>query len=266
MANGLVQITYHSRRLTIICHTHGTYLNPSLNKSKYKVLGGYEETKCYLRITNFLSEDDGTYMCQYFSSSTIYIDVYKIVATRSTYDQNRSTDNDMMYTDGVIPITEYVGDKSSVNYDGTNTKTETYTFETKRIVSEIPLEVQYYEIGSIIDNIASIHDVRNNLEESLHSVDGAAPANTGSSIYSLEKGSSSESSVQSFSNPLLNVDEYENPYQMIDLENIQPHLYSTIGSNMYQNTIIFQKEIRNKQTEHTIQNVKERDPWLIIYK
>ncbi|XP_052080739.1 uncharacterized protein LOC127718723 [Mytilus californianus] len=92
-----------------IPYTHGTDLNPSLNKSKYMVFGGYDDSTCYLKIMNFMSDDDGKYMCQYISSETVHINVYNVVATK------------------------YMGDTSSVNHDGKKTKTETYTFETKRI-------------------------------------------------------------------------------------------------------------------------------------
>lgn len=51
----------------------------------------------------------------------------------STNYQTRSTDNAMIYTvHDVFPITEYIGDTFSVNKDGKNTKTDTYTFENKR--------------------------------------------------------------------------------------------------------------------------------------
>lgn len=64
-----------------ILYTRGISLNPSLNRTKYMVLGGYDNNKCYLKITNFLAYDDGTYTCQYISSDIIYIDVYYVVAT-----------------------------------------------------------------------------------------------------------------------------------------------------------------------------------------
>lgn len=73
--------TPFSARERFIPYTHGTVLNPNLNKSKYMVIGGYDLKKCYLIITNFVSDDDGTYMCRYITSSTIYIDVYTIEAT-----------------------------------------------------------------------------------------------------------------------------------------------------------------------------------------
>lgn len=63
-----------------IPYTQGTELNPRLNKSKYMVFGGYDDYKCYLKIINFLSDDDGTYMCWYSSLSTIYIEEYNVVA------------------------------------------------------------------------------------------------------------------------------------------------------------------------------------------
>lgn len=73
--------TQLSARELFIPYTHGTELNPNLNKSKYMVSGGYDLQKCYLIITNFVSDDDGTYMCRYITSSTIYQDVYTIEAT-----------------------------------------------------------------------------------------------------------------------------------------------------------------------------------------
>lgn len=64
-----------------IPYTYGTVLNPMLNKSKYMVFGGYDGNKCYLKIMNVLSDDDGTYMCNYISLETIYIVIYNVVTT-----------------------------------------------------------------------------------------------------------------------------------------------------------------------------------------
>ncbi|XP_076088493.1 uncharacterized protein LOC143058903 isoform X2 [Mytilus galloprovincialis] len=64
-----------------IPYSHGTELNPRLNKSKYMVLGGYDVHKCNLKITNVLPDDGGSYMCQYIISDTINIDEYNVVVT-----------------------------------------------------------------------------------------------------------------------------------------------------------------------------------------
>lgn len=64
-----------------IPYSHGTELNPRLNKSKYMVLGGYDVHKCNLKITNVLQDDGGSYMCQYIISDTIHIDEYNVVVT-----------------------------------------------------------------------------------------------------------------------------------------------------------------------------------------
>lgn len=64
-----------------IPYTQGIVLNSKLNQSKYKVCGGYDIKECNLKITHFLSDDDGTYMCQYINSSTVYTHIYNIVAT-----------------------------------------------------------------------------------------------------------------------------------------------------------------------------------------
>ncbi|VDI30499.1 Hypothetical predicted protein [Mytilus galloprovincialis] len=62
----------------------GIELNPKLNKSKYRIYGGYDVKQCNLVITNFLKEDDGTYTCQYIMNkvpSTVFLHIYYIVAT-----------------------------------------------------------------------------------------------------------------------------------------------------------------------------------------
>ncbi|CAC5393278.1 unnamed protein product [Mytilus coruscus] len=134
------------------------------------------------------------------------------------------------------------------------------------IVFESPPEGQYYEIGPINNSSASIQGELNNIQEAVTSVERSASQSTNSLIYSFQKESSLESSVQSLSNKLPNEDGYENPYQTIDRENIEMHLYSIVTSQMYQNTIIFPKEITAEKTKKAFQNDKERSPWLIIYK
>lgn len=75
-----------------------------------------------------------------------------------------------------------------------------------------------------------------------------------------------QSPVQSISNKLPNEDGYENPYQIIDPGNIEMHLYSIVTSQMYQNTIIFPREITADKSKKAFQIDKERSPWLVIYK
>lgn len=67
----------------LIPYTLGTELNTKLNKSKYRIYGGYDVKQCNLMITNFLEEDYGKYICQYIlnmNPSTIFLHVYFIVA------------------------------------------------------------------------------------------------------------------------------------------------------------------------------------------
>lgn len=132
------------------------------------------------------------------------------------------------------------------------------------MVPEIQLEGQYDEIGITVDNIANIQVPRVNAQESVPIVVRSASLRTISDKSSFEKGSSTDSSVQSLSNTQLNEDGYEHPYQMIDPERFEAHMYNTIRSNAYQNTIIFH-EIRANNSEKAIQNDNKRDPWLIIY-
>ncbi|CAC5383250.1 unnamed protein product [Mytilus coruscus] len=125
------------------------------------------------------------------------------------------------------------------------------------IVLEIPLEEQHYEIGPINDNNANIQGIPNHLQETVTSVDRPASQSANSNASSFQNVSSSGSSVPSLSNLLLNEDGYENPYQMIDHENIEMHPYSIITSNMYQNTTIFHKNMRTNNLESPIQNDKK---------
>lgn len=124
---------------------------------------------------------------------------------------------------------------------------------------EIPPEGHYYEIETINDTSASIQGVPNNVQEPETCVDILL-------LHSTDSLVSSESSVLSLSNKLHNENGYENPYQTIDFENIEMHPYSIVTSQMYQNTIIFQKEITEKNIKQAIQKNKERGPWLRIYK
>ncbi|CAC5383259.1 unnamed protein product [Mytilus coruscus] len=299
-----------------IPYTHGTDLNPSLNKLKYIVFGGYDDNKCYLKITNFTSDDDGTYTCQYINSETIHIDVNNVVATNNPeppenlsavlnsttfvvywhpgfdggisqrfyieyrpeskpewevvgpiVQSNLSMDRELVYRLKYVLIAKkYDLGMYAKNIVGQSNNSNTFIVEMEGIVLEIPLEGQYYEIGSINDDNASTQGIPNHLQKSVVSVDRPTSQSTISNDYSVENVSSSEMLVPRLSNLPLNEDGYKNPYQTIDHANIELHPYSTITSNMYQNTTIFYKNIQNNNIEHTIQNDRKRDPWLIIYK
>lgn len=134
------------------------------------------------------------------------------------------------------------------------------------IILESPPEGQYYEIGPINDSSASIQDDIHSVPEAITSVERSVSQSTNSAISTFEKESSLESSLQSISNKLPNEDGYENPYQIIDPGNIEMHLYSIVTSQMYQNTIIFPREITAGKSKKAFHNDKERSPWLVIYK
>ncbi|CAC5393285.1 unnamed protein product [Mytilus coruscus] len=123
----------------------------------------------------------------------------------------------------------------------------------------VPLEVQYDEIGDINFTSANIQVLQNNARESISSVNLQGLERTSNICSSLDKSSSSDSSEHSQSISLLNEDGYEHPYQTIDLGNIEMHPYTTVWSNLYQNTTIFPNQIMTNYD-------KERNPWLIIYK
>ncbi|CAC5383246.1 unnamed protein product [Mytilus coruscus] len=127
------------------------------------------------------------------------------------------------------------------------------------IDTNIPLEVQYDEIGNINFTSANIQVLQNNTQESVSNVDLPGLEGINNTFSSLEKSNSSDSSVQSQSISLLSEDGYEHPYQTIHPGNIVMHLYSTVWSNLYQNTTVFPNQKMNKYA-------KERDPWVIIYK
>ncbi|CAC5393277.1 unnamed protein product [Mytilus coruscus] len=123
----------------------------------------------------------------------------------------------------------------------------------------IPLEVQYDEIGDINFTSTNMQVLQNNSQESISSVNLPSLERTSNITSSLEKSSSSDSSEHSQSMSLLNEDGYEHPYQAIGLGNIEMHPYTTIWSNLYQNTTIFPNQIITNYD-------KEQNPWLIIYK
>lgn len=135
-----------------------------------------------------------------------------------------------------------------------------------RLVPEIPLEVQYDEIGIIHGNSAGIQVLSNSVLEAETSIDRPAIEETYPNSTSLEQNDSSDNSVQSLSTSLLSGDGYENPYQSIDPADIEIHLYSTVGSYLYQNTIIFPKQISSRNPSSFIPNDEKRNPWLVIYE
>ncbi|CAC5383255.1 DCC [Mytilus coruscus] len=249
---------------TFIPYTQGMDLNQRLHKSKYSIFGGYDTHKCNLQVTNFLSDDDGTYTCEYVHSSTVYTDVYNIFATRTKSFAGMSTENQ------VVENTEPEIDTLKTEDVSCNSKTSDYSvskligsliggglilsicfniyilLKRKRIVGMVPeilLEGQYDEIGSTVKNSASNQVPSINAQETVTNVDRPASQRTNSDIASFAKWSSTDSSVESLSNTLLNEDGYEHPYQMIDPEHFEAHLYSTRRSNMYQTQSFFQKKI-----------------------
>ncbi|VDI58039.1 Hypothetical predicted protein [Mytilus galloprovincialis] len=135
-----------------------------------------------------------------------------------------------------------------------------------RMVPEIPLEVQYDEIGIIHGNSAGIQALSNSVQEAETSVDGPTVEETYPHSTSLEQHDSSDNSVQSLSTSLLLGDGYENPYQLIDPADIEIHTYSTVGSYLYQNTIIFPRQRSSRNPNPFIPNEEKRVPWLVIYK
>lgn len=134
------------------------------------------------------------------------------------------------------------------------------------MVPEIPLEVQYDEIGIIHGNSAGFQALSNSVQEAETSVDGPAVEETYPHSTSLEQNDSSDNSVQSLSTSLLSGNGYENPYQSIDPADIEMHPYSTVWSYLYQNTIIFPKLISSRNPNPFIPNDEKRNPWLVIYK
>ncbi|CAC5383631.1 unnamed protein product [Mytilus coruscus] len=119
------------------------------------------------------------------------------------------------------------------------------------IISNIQHEVQYDEIGNISFTSANDQFVPNNAQELVTSLD--SPVFEGDNNFSsLEKSSSSDSSVHSLSISLLNEDGYENPYQTIEPGNVEMHPYSTIWSNLYQNTTVFPNNKMNKYVKNEI--------------
>ncbi|VDI51396.1 Hypothetical predicted protein [Mytilus galloprovincialis] len=133
------------------------------------------------------------------------------------------------------------------------------------IVSETPLEIHYDEIGTIHDNSESIQVLSNNAQGAVSIPERHAFERINSHVSDFEQEISSETSLQSLSNSLLNEDGYEHSYETINPENIEIHPYSTVWYNIYENTKICPKEITIKNKGQAIQIDNERGPWLIIY-
>ncbi|CAG2195696.1 FN1 [Mytilus edulis] len=50
--------TLYTNADKLIPYTQGTELNPNLNRSKFRVLGGYDINQCQLQIMHFVSDDE----------------------------------------------------------------------------------------------------------------------------------------------------------------------------------------------------------------
>ncbi|VDI24677.1 Hypothetical predicted protein [Mytilus galloprovincialis] len=82
-------------------------------------------------------------------------------------------------------------------------------------------------------------------------------------LLRVESDSSKESSSEKLTGFSQSSDGYENPYQSINPENIEIHPYSSLDSNIYQNTIIFPVSAKTKHTN--ISEETNKTHWLIIY-
>ncbi|CAC5355919.1 unnamed protein product [Mytilus coruscus] len=125
-------------------------------------------------------------------------------------------------------------------------------------------EEHYDEIGTISYKHIVCEPTTNVTQENYNHMSIIAVDND---ILRVESESSEESSLERLTGFSLSGDGYENPYQSINPENIEMHPYSSIVSNIYQDTIIF-------PTITGLENIKDsniaeetsKNPWLIIYK
>lgn len=123
----------------------------------------------------------------------------------------------------------------------------------------------YDEIGTINHNNTIFQPTANYEEENID--DTSAITQNNNIQISIETESSDQSSVCSQSDFRQTPDEdYENPYEPINLAGIDMHSYSLIVSEHYQNTTIFPNSLANKTTEDLLSVDYVRKPWVIIYK
>lgn len=117
--------------------------------------------------------------------------------------------------------------------------------------------VQYDEIGTI-------HFINAPVDPTIHVVHENGIDNSMNNDILLTSDSDS-SDDRTFTGQT--GDGYENPYQSIHNEGMEIHLYSSIISNKYENTVVFPDnpaQKHQKNFNNAIDDIK--NPWLIIYK
>lgn len=68
----------------LFLYTIGHVLNPKLEKTKYMIVGNFENNECNLKIMKFTGAEDGMYRCQYNSMNKFCRHSYT-VAIKSKY-------------------------------------------------------------------------------------------------------------------------------------------------------------------------------------
>ncbi|CAC5383223.1 unnamed protein product [Mytilus coruscus] len=125
---------------------------------------------------------------------------------------------------------------------------------SKHCVVETSQEVRYDEIGTInFSNVPVDPTIHVSQENDIDNNDILSTSDSESSGERTFTGQTG--------------DAYENPYQSIHNEGMEIHLYSSIISNNYENTIIFPDNPAKKLQKYfniTMNDI--RNPWLIIYK
>ncbi|XP_063418429.1 uncharacterized protein LOC134701227 [Mytilus trossulus] len=72
-------LSNHSKEEFLIPYATGLKLNPILEGSNVRVVGGYDSNTCKLVINNFLAMNEGIYRCHYVQSNTEFNHVFKVV-------------------------------------------------------------------------------------------------------------------------------------------------------------------------------------------
>lgn len=131
------------------------------------------------------------------------------------------------------------------------------------VMLETPLEEHYDEIGTINYNNMVFEPTTDITQASNIMLRDNEDSDI---LLRVEPESSKESSLERLTGFSQSGDGYENPYHSINPENIEMHPYNCIGSNMYQNTMIFSVRAGMKNiTDSIIAEETSRNHWLIIY-
>ncbi|XP_052079799.1 uncharacterized protein LOC127717959 [Mytilus californianus] len=269
---------------TVILYADGNEINPDLpNKQNLAIVGNINEGDYNLQIQNVSLNDDGIYICSQRSNEQGILESYVTLKITDSRTTSPSVDSSLVNN----TTTNLIDNVSDDDFKSTYVYGYCWILmgsiaagiallcgclhifcysERGKNMSEIVNmnpDNNYDEIGTlnynnaIFDHTANNAGLNNdNASSSIESNDNILRADVVHVVSSDDSSSIKQSG-----------DGYENPYQAINLCDIDMHHYSNIVSSHYQNTIIFPPSLSKNTSKYlNISMDSLINHWLVIYK